>query len=67
MKENELNEAIYAITEEVLCKLYVEEIILDTMINHNVHPFSNDVTEKQVHIAFNQIHQEVIIRLKNEV
>ena len=38
----------------------------ETMIDHEVHPFSDDVTDIQVHVAFNQIYQEVIHRLKED-
>ena len=38
----------------------------DTMIYHGIHPFADEVTDTQVHVAFNQIYQEVIYRLKND-
>ena len=66
MTQKELDTKICAITQEVLNKLDIEEIIRETMIDHEVHPFSDDVTEIQVHIAFNQIYQEVIHRLKED-
>jgi len=66
MTQEELDTKICAITQEVLCKLDTEEVIRETMIDHEVHPFSDDVTDTQVHIAFNQIYQEVIHRLKED-
>ena len=66
MTDKELDTKICAITQEVLCKLDTEEIIRCTMIDHGVHPFGDEVTDTQVHIAFNQIYEEVIYRLKFE-
>ena len=66
MTEEELDRKICTITQEVLCKLDTEEIIRETMIDHGVHPFGYEVTDTQVHIAFNQIYQEVVYRLKND-
>ncbi len=66
MTQEELDTKICAITQEVLCKLDTEEVIRKTMIDHEVHPFSDQVTETQVHIAFNQIYQEVVHRLKED-
>ena len=66
MKQSDIDREICAITQEVLCKLDTEEVIRETMIDHDIHPFSNEVTETQVHIAFNQIYQEVITRLKED-
>ena len=66
MIQHDLDRAICAITQEVLCKIDVEEVIRETMIDHDIHPFSDDVTDNQVHIAFNQIYQEVIFRLKDD-
>ncbi len=66
MIQHDLDRAICAITQEVLNKLDTEEVIRETMIEYGVHPFSDDVTNTQVHVAFNQIYQEVIVRLKND-
>ena len=66
MIQHNLDRAICAITQEVLNKLDTEEVIRETMIEYGVHPFSDDVTNTQVHVAFNQIYQEVIVRLKND-
>ena len=66
MTDKELDTKICTITQEVLCKLDTEEVIRETMIDHEVHPFSDDVTDIQVHVAFNQIYQEVIHRLKED-
>ena len=66
MKQSDIDREICAITQEVLCKLDTEEVIRETMIDHDIHPFSDEVTETQVHIAFNQIYQEVIHRLKED-
>ena len=66
MKQSDIDREICAITQEVLCKLDTEEVIRETMIDHDIHPFSDEVTETQVHIAFNQIYQEVITRLKED-
>ena len=66
MKQSDIDREICAITQEVLCKLDTEEVIRETMIDHDIHPFSNEVTETQVHVAFNQIYQEVITRLKED-
>ena len=66
MIQHNLDRAICAITQEVLNKLDTEEVIRETMIEYGVHPFSDDVTNTQVHVAFNQIYQEVIYRLKND-
>ena len=66
MIQHDLDRAICAITQEVLNKLDIEEIIRETMIDYDIHPFSDDVTDTQVHVAFNQIYQEVIVRLKND-
>ena len=66
MIQHDLDRAICAITQEVLNKLDTEEVIRETMIEYGVHPFSDDVTNTQVHVAFNQIYQEVIYRLKND-
>ena len=66
MKQSDIDREICAITQEVLCKLDTEEVIRETMIDHDIHPFSDDVTDNQVHIAFNQIYQEVIFRLKDD-
>jgi len=63
MTDKELNTAICAIIQEVLNKLDIEDVIRETMIDHGVHPFSDEVTETQVHIAFNQVYQEVTLRL----
>ena len=57
MTNKELDTKICAITQEVLCKFDTEEVVRETMIDHGVHPFSDEVTENQVHIAFNQIYQ----------
>ena len=66
MIKHDLDRAICAITQEVLNKLDIEDVIRETMIEYGVHPFSDEVTETQVHIAFNQIYQEVIHRLKED-
>ena len=66
MTQEELDTKICAITQEVLCVLDTEEVIRDTMICHGIHPFGDDVTDTQVYVAFNQIYQEVIHRLKND-
>ena len=66
MIQHDLDRAICAITQEVLNKLDTEEVIRETMIEYGVHPFSSDVTDTQVHVAFNQIYQEVIHRLKED-
>ena len=66
MKQSDIDREICAITQEVLCKLDTEEVIRETMIDHDIHPFSDEVTETQVHIAFNQIYQEVVHRLKED-
>ena len=66
MIKHDLDRAICAITQEVLNKLDIEDVIRETMIEYGVHPFSDEVTETQVHIAFNQIYQEVITRLKED-
>ena len=66
MTDKELDTAICTITQEVLGKLDTEEIIRETMIDHGIHPFNDEVTESQVHIAFNQIYQEVVHRLKED-
>ena len=63
MIKHDLDRAICAITQEVLNKLDIEDVIRETMIEYGVHPFSDEVTETQVHIAFNQIYQEVTLRL----
>ena len=63
MTQEELDTKICAITQEVLNKLDTEEVIRETMIEYGVHPFSDEVTETQVHIAFNQIYQEVTLHL----
>jgi hypothetical protein len=60
MIQHNLDKAICAITQKVLNKLDTEEIIRETMIEYGVHPFSDDVTDTQVHVAFNEIYQEVI-------
>ena len=66
MTQEELDTKICAIIQEVLCKLDTEEIIRYTMIDHGVHPFGDEVTDTQVHVAFNEIYQEVVYRLKND-
>jgi len=66
MIQHDLDRAICAITQEVLNKLDTEEVIRETMIDYGIHPFSDDVTDTQVHVAFNQIYQEVIHRLKED-
>ena len=66
MIQHDLDRAICAITQEVLCKLDTEEVVRETMIDHGIHPFNDEVTENQVHIAFNQIYQEVVHRLKED-
>ena len=66
MKQSDIDREICAITQEVLCKLDTEEVIRETMIDHDIHPFNDEVTETQVHVAFNQIYQEVIHRLKED-
>jgi len=66
MKQSDIDREICAIIQEVLCKLDTEEVIRETMIDHDIHPFSDEVTENQVHIAFNEIYQEVITRLKED-
>jgi|TARA_Y100000310_G_scaffold238306_1_gene241679 hypothetical protein len=63
MTNKELNTAICAIIQEVLNKLDTEEVIRETMIDYGIHPFGDDVTETQIHVAFNQIYQEVTLRL----
>ena len=63
MIQHDLDRAICAITQEVLNKLDTEEVIRETMIDYGIHPFGDDVTETQVHVAFNQIYQEVTLRL----
>ena len=60
MIQHDLDRAICAITQEVLNKLDIEEVIRETMIDYGIHPFGDDVTENQVHIAFNEIYQEVV-------
>ena len=47
-------------------ELDTEEVIRETMIDHGVHPFADEVTDTQVHVAFNEIYQEVVYRLKND-
>tara|TARA_R100000687_G_C6288078_1_gene90052 strand:+ start:47 stop:250 length:204 start_codon:yes stop_codon:yes gene_type:complete len=66
MTDKELDTKICAITQEVLNKLDTEEVIRETMIDYGIHPFGDDVTDTQVHVAFNQIYQEVIYRLKED-
>ena len=66
MIQHDLDRAICAITQEVLNKLDTEEVIRETMIDYGIHPFGDDVTDTQVHVAFNQIYQEVIYRLKKD-
>ena len=66
MTNEELDTKICTITQEVLCQLDTEDVIRCTMIEHGVHPFADEVTDTQVHVAFNQIYQEVIHRLKND-
>ena len=66
MTQEELNTKICAITQEVLNKLDIEEIIRETMIDHEVHPFSDDVTDTQVHIAFNEIYEEIIGQFQHD-
>ena len=66
MTDKELDTKICTIIQEVLCKLDTEEIIRETMIDHGVHPFGDEVTDTQVHVAFNEIYQEVVYRLKND-
>ena len=63
MIKHDLDRAICAITQEVLNKLDIEDVIRETMIEYGVHPFSDEVTETQVHIAFNQVYQEVTLHL----
>ena len=63
MTNKELNTAICAIIQEVLNKLDTEEVIRETMIDYGIHPFGDDVTETQIHVAFNQIYQEVTLHL----
>ena len=50
MKQSDIDREICAIIQEVLCKLDTEEVIRETMIDHDIHPFSDQVTENQVHI-----------------
>mgnify|MGYP003148821213 FL=1 len=66
MTEEEYNRTITAIIAEVINKLDIEEIIRDTMIDHDIHPFSDEVSENQVHIAYNVIYGEVIERFQHE-
>ena len=66
MTDKELDTKICTIIQEVLCKLDTEEIIRETMIDHGIHPFGYEVTDTQVHVAFNQIYQEVVYRLKED-
>ena len=66
MTNEELDTKICTITQEVLCQLDTEDVIRCTMIEHGVHPFADEVTDTQVHVAFNQIYQEVVYRLKND-
>ena len=63
MIQHDLDRAICAIIQEVLNKLDTEEVIRETMIDYGIHPFGDDVTDTQVHVAFNQIYQEVTLRL----
>ena len=63
MTDKELNTAICAIIQEVLNKLDIEDVIRETMIEYGIHPFGDNVTETQIHIAFNQIYQEVTLHL----
>ena len=66
MTEEEYNRTITAIIAEVVKKLDIEELIRDTMIDHDIHPFSDEVSENQVHIAYNVIYGEVIERFQHE-
>ena len=66
MTQEELDTKICTIIQEVLCVLDTEEVIRDTMIYNGINPFGYEVTDTQVHIAFNQIYQEVVYRLKND-
>ena len=66
MIQHDLDRAVCAVTQEVLRKLDIEEIIRETMIDHNIHPFGDDVTENQVHIAYNVIYGEVIERFQHD-
>ena len=66
MTEEEYNRTITAIIAEVVSKLDIEELIRDTMIDHDIHPFSDEVSENQVHIAYNVIYGEVIERFQHE-
>ena len=66
MIQHDLDRAICAITQEVLNKLDIEEIIRETMIDYDIHPFSDDVTDTQVHIAFNEIYEEIIGKFQHD-
>ena len=66
MTEEEYNRTITAIIAEVVSKLDIEELIRDTMVDHDIHPFSDEVSENQVHIAYNVIYGEVIERFQHE-
>jgi ERCC4-related helicase len=66
MTEEEYNKTITVIIAEVVNKLDIEEIIRDTMIDHDIHPFSDEVSENQVHIAYNEIYGEVIERFQHD-
>ena len=66
MTDKELDTKICAITQEVLCKLDTEDVIRETMIDHGVHPFEDEVTDTQVHIAFNEIYEEIIGKFQHD-
>ena len=66
MTEEKYNRTITAIIAEVVSKLDIEELIRDTMFDHHIHPFSDEVSENQVHIAYNVIYGEVIERFQHE-
>ena len=66
MEQEKLNKTICAIVLDVVEKLDIEDIIRCTMIDHGVHPFADEVTDTQVHVAFNQIYQKVVTKLKKD-
>ena len=66
MEQEKLNKTICAIVVDVVEKLDIEEIIRETMIDYGIHPFSDDVTDTQIHIAFNEIYEEIIGRFQHD-
>ena len=64
MTEDKLNKLKGQILKDILNRIDFEDVVRDEMIENGVHPFSNEVTDTQVHTTFNELCQNVLYYLR---